>query len=254
MTRKAVRAWQRCSGGLLAVVLAAVLVSSCGGSGSPTTKLARATSSAPQPTTAPHYTASVVAQAKVPSVAVYDGPKDAAVSRTLPSPQPSGAPLVFLVEGGEGSRLHVQLPLRPNGTTGWIERADVTLSQHDYRIIIGLGAHKLTVFKGDSVFDEEAIGVGTRDTPTPGGTYYTKELYKLPNAAGPYGPFAYALSGYSDVLTDFAGGDGVLGIHGTNDPSAIGHDVSHGCIRMSNAGITKLAQTLPLGVPVEIQA
>ena len=54
------------------------------------------------------------------------------------------------------------------------------------------------------------------------------------------------------MLFDFGGGDGQFGIHGTNDPSGLGRDVSHGCIRMSNAGITLLAQTLPLGVPVEI--
>ena len=187
-------------------------------------------------------------------VAVFDAPTSPAPSKTLANPQPSGSPLVFLVQGEEGPRLHVLLPIRPNGSTGWIERGDVTLSQHDYRILVALGAHRITVLKGDATYLQEPIGVGTKDTPTPGGLYYTKELYKLPNATGPYGPFAYALSGYSDVLTDFAGGDGVLGIHGTNDPSAIGHDVSHGCIRMSNAGITKLAQTLPLGVPVEIQA
>jgi lipoprotein-anchoring transpeptidase ErfK/SrfK len=256
MTRMAARVWFRPLGGLLALLATAALVGGCG-SGGTTPTLARSSTSAPTatgPTTTVHYAASVVAQAKVPSVGVYDASAGGTPSKTLANPQPSGSPLVFLVQGGEGSRLHVLLPVRPNGSTGWIERSDVTLSQHEYRIIVALGAHMITVYKGDSIFDQEPIGVGTKDTPTPGGVYYTKELYKLPKANGPYGPYAYALSGYSDVLTDFAGGDGVIGIHGTNDPSAIGHDVSHGCIRMSNPGITKLAQTLPLGVPVEIQA
>ena len=255
MRRTAAQVWQRGLGGLLAFVAIAGLVSGCGSSGTP--KLARSSSSAPAatgPSTTVQYKTSVVAQAKGPGVAVFDTSTATTPSKTLPNPQPSGSPLVFLVQGGEGSRLHVLLPTRPNGSTGWIERNDVSLSQHDYRILVALGAHMITVYKGDAVFDQEPIGVGTKDTPTPGGLYYTKELYKLPTATGPYGPFAYALSGYSDVLTDFAGGDGVLGIHGTNDPSAIGHDVSHGCIRMSNPGITKLAQTLPLGVPVQIQA
>jgi len=256
MTRMAAQVWKKSLGGLLALLAVAALLGGCGSGGS-TPTLARSSSTTPGvtgPSTTVHYAASVVAQAKVPSVAVYDASAGGTPSKTLANPQPSGSPLVFLVQGGEGSRLHVQLPIRPNGSTGWIERADVTLSQHDYRIVVALGAHQITVYKGDAVFDQEPIGVGTKDTPTPGGAYYTKELYKLPKANGPYGPYAYALSGYSDVLTDFAGGDGVLGIHGTNDPSAIGHDVSHGCIRMSNPGITKLAQTLPLGVPVEIQA
>src|SRR4051794_33727910 len=257
MKRTAVQALQRGLGGLLALVVMAALLGGCGGGSTPKlaeSKSAPTSAAASGPSTTVHYAASVVAQAKVPSVAVFDTSKATSPSKSLPSPQPSGSPLVFLVQGEEGSRLHVLLPIRPNGSTGWIERADVTLSQHDYRILVALGAHQITVFKGDATFLQEPIGVGTKDTPTPGGTYYTKELYKLPTANGPYGPYAYALSGYSDVLTDFAGGDGVLGIHGTNDPSAIGHDVSHGCIRMSNAGITKLAQQLPLGVPVEIQA
>ena len=254
MTRTAAQACKRGSGGLLAFVVAAVLLSGCGGSGSASPQLTRGSSAAAAPSTTVHYTSSVVAQARVPSVAVFDTSTATTPSKTLPNPQPSGSPLVFLVQGGQGSRLQVLLPVRPNGSIGWIERSDVTLSQHDYRIVVALGAHMITVFKGDATFLQEPIGVGTKDTPTPGGLYYTKELYKLPTAHGPYGPYAYALSGYSDVLTDFAGGDGVIGIHGTNDPSAIGHDVSHGCIRMSNAGNTQLAQTLPIGVPVEIQA
>ncbi len=256
MKRTAAQVWQRGLGGLLALVVAAVLLAGCGSGSSkpPAAQSSSTTSGSAAPSTTVHYTASVVAQAKVPSVAVFDTSTATTPYKTLPSPQPSGSPLVFLVQGGEGSRLHVLLPIRPNGSTGWIERNDVNLSQHDYRIVVALGARQITVYKGDAIFDQEPIGVGTKDTPTPGGTYYTKELYKPPNPNGPYGPYAYALSGYSDVLTDFEGGDGVIGIHGTNDPSAIGHDVSHGCIRMGNPGITKLAQTLPLGVPVEIDA
>jgi lipoprotein-anchoring transpeptidase ErfK/SrfK len=57
------------------------------------------------------------------------------------------------------------------------------------------------------------------------------------------------------VLYSFGdGGTGVLGLHGTGDPSSLGTDVSNGCIRMSNSGITKLAQVLPIGTPVEIKA
>jgi lipoprotein-anchoring transpeptidase ErfK/SrfK len=44
-----------------------------------------------------------------------------------------------------------------------------------------------------------------------------------------------------------------MGIHGTDDPSSLGRSVSNGCIRMSNAAITKLAKTLPVGVPVDVK-
>lgn len=146
------------------------------------------------------------------------------------------------------------LPVRPNGSEGWIRTEDVTLSTHPYRIVVALSALRITVYEGDAVILDEPVGLGTQDTPTPGGRYYIKELLQPPNPNGGYGPYAYGLSGFSNELTSFAGGNGVIGIHGTNDPSSIGRQVSHGCIRMSNAGITRLAGILPLGVPVEIVA
>jgi lipoprotein-anchoring transpeptidase ErfK/SrfK len=75
-----------------------------------------------------------------------------------------------------------------------------------------------------------------------------------PDPNGVYGPYAFGLSGFSEVFKSFAGGPGTLGLHGTNNPSGLGKDVSAGCIRMSNAGITKLAFALPVGTPVEVVA
>jgi lipoprotein-anchoring transpeptidase ErfK/SrfK len=148
--------------------------------------------------------------------------------------------------------MKVLLPVRPNGTEGWIRESDVMLSKHAFRIRVELAAHRITVLNRDQVILQEPIGVGTAAHPTPGGEYYTTDLLKQPDPRGPYGPYAYGLSGYSPVLTEFGGGDGQLGIHGTNDPASLGTDVSHGCIRISNAGITRLAGVLPLGVPVEV--
>ena len=88
--------------------------------------------------------------------------------------------------------------------------------------------------------------------PTPTGTFYFTDpvdLHSQPNTA--YGVFAYGLSGHSDVLTEFGGGDGQIAIHGTNDPSGIGHDVSHGCVRVLNEVIEQVSK-LPLGTPVYI--
>jgi lipoprotein-anchoring transpeptidase ErfK/SrfK len=196
---------------------------------------------------------STVAEATVPQVGIYDSAGAAQPTRTLDNPQPSGAPLVFLVKQLTADWLNVYLPVRPNGSTGWIKRSDVKLSQHDWRIVVEETAHRITVYQGANVFLQEPVAVGKQDTPTPGGVYYLKELLKPPNPNTVYGPYAYGLSGFSNVLTTFNGGEGVIGIHGNNDASVLGHDVSHGCIRMSNPGITKLVSVLPLGVPVEIK-
>jgi len=196
---------------------------------------------------------STVAEAINPKLAVYDAPDAPQPSRTLDNPQPSGAPLIFLVKQLGDPWLNVFLPVRPNGSTGWIKRSEVKLSQHDWRVLVELSAHRITVFQGASIFLQEPVAVGKQDTPTPGGVYYIKELLRPPNPNTVYGPYAYGLSGFSNVLTTFGGGEGVIGIHGNNDASVLGHDVSHGCIRMSNPGIEKLVSVLPLGVPVEIK-
>jgi lipoprotein-anchoring transpeptidase ErfK/SrfK len=111
----------------------------------------------------------------------------------------------------------------------------------------------LIVYKNGVVLETDPAGIGTHDTPTPSGVYYTKELIRTSDPSGPYGPYAYELSGYSTVLTHFNGGDGLIGIHGTNEPQYLGQDVSHGCIRISNDAINRLAHLLPIGVPVEIR-
>ena len=107
--------------------------------------------------------------------------------------------------------------------------------------------------------DESANGSSKCDTslsrtPTPSGLYYIAELLRQPNPNGFYGPWAFALSAYSPVLSHFGGGGGQVGIHGTNEPLGIGHTVSHGCIRVRNSVIERLAAILPLGTPVRIVA
>lgn len=248
----------------MAAALLLALLAACGSDGT-----RRASSSTPASTSAttpssPPTTVrpvNLVATAAVPLVEVFAEPGDPEPAQRLEHPtKPNGTELVFLVREQQPEWLHVLLPVRPNGSSGWIRASDVTLATHDYRILIELGAHQLTVWKGEEVFAREPIGVGTQDTPTPGGLYYTKELLQpidrqgRPIPDGPYGPYAYGLSGFSEVLYDFAGGDGVIGIHGTNEPASIGRDVSAGCIRLTNEAITRLATTLPIGVPVEITA
>jgi lipoprotein-anchoring transpeptidase ErfK/SrfK len=88
------------------------------------------------------------------------------------------------------------------------------------------------------------------ELPTPTGTFFITELLEQSNPRGLYGPYAFGLSAYSNVLYSFGGGPGQIGIHGTNEPSLLGTSASHGCIRVANAVIARLARLLPLGTPV----
>jgi lipoprotein-anchoring transpeptidase ErfK/SrfK len=175
----------------------------------------------------------------------------------LHNPTPEGAPRVVLATTPTPSQpgwLHVFLPIRPNGATGWIRRADVTTSVTAYRLDVYRSRHRIAVHDGARKLRVIPIAVGKSDTPTPGGRYYLTELIQLTDSHGPYGPFAYGLSGFSPVLRNFSGGPGEIGLHGTNEPWLVGHDVSHGCIRMRNRDIRYLARRLPPGTPIAIHA
>jgi lipoprotein-anchoring transpeptidase ErfK/SrfK len=249
--------------GVCFVALLLAALAGCGsgsqrGAPSPTSAIPSTASAPATTTTTIDPNVSTVATAAVPVVAVYEAPGAPEPVHQLENPQPSAAigetvPLVLLVRERQEDWLHVLLPIRPNGSTGWVRASDVTLETHDYRILVELGAHRITVWKGNDVVLQEPVGLGTGATPTSVGLFYTKELLQVVDQPV-FGPYAYALSGFSEVHYEFAGGPGTLGIHGTNDPSGLGRDVSNGCIRMSNEGITRLAETLPLGVPVEIRS
>lgn len=173
---------------------------------------------------------------------------------SLSNPLPSGGPLTFLVQENTSGWVRVLLPVRPNQSQGWVRASDVSLRRVDYRMTVSTRRHELTVYEKGRVVLRAPVGLGAGTTPTPGGVFYLKELLKPSNPKGAYGPYAFGLSGYSPVLYDFGGGQGELGIHGTNDPKSLGRSVSHGCIRVRNDVITKLAKLLPLGVPVQILA
>jgi len=148
--------------------------------------------------------------------------------------------------------VHVALPERPNGSTGWVPAAQVRLVPVHDSILIDLSSRKLWLrLKGQEEV-ETAIAVGSTKNPTPVGTFYVTDRVKPPNPNGDYGPFALGLSAHSETLTSYGTGDGQVGIHGTNEPASIGRDVTHGCIRVPN-DVSKLLAKVHLGSPVEIR-
>jgi lipoprotein-anchoring transpeptidase ErfK/SrfK len=249
---------------VVAVVALFVLgAAACGGGddakSAPPTTVATTTLPAPTTTTLPP-NGSRIAQVAVPTLQVYDQPGAPTPSRTFPNPwyvnDDTRYPVqqVFLAEALQPGWVQILLPIRPNGSTGWVRSTDVQLAVNTYRVVVQLSLHQITVFNGAAVFYQGPVAIGAPATPTPTGNYFIRVLQQAPDPNTVYGPFAYGLSSHSDVLSDFNGGDGEIGIHGNNDASALGHSVSHGCIRMDNAAITSLTKVLPLGTPVDVQS
>jgi len=156
------------------------------------------------------------------------------------------------VEDGCGRRWYqVALPVRPNGTRGYVAARDVDVLKVRTRIVIDLSERHLTYFKfGEPKLDAE-VAVGAPATPTPMGRYYVNQRLIASDPSGPWGPAAIGISAFSDVLQEWAQG-GPIAIHGTNEPESIGRAVSHGCIRLPNPTLRTLFAITPAGTPVII--
>lgn len=171
----------------------------------------------------------------------------------------AGAPTTFAVVGdptGDTTGwVQVVLPTRPNGARGWVPAGSVSITKTPFRIFVELGARKLRVERDGAELLAATVAVGTDENPTPLGASYVTELIDNRDPGGAYGPYAFGLALHSDTLTEFAGGPGQVGIHGTNQPDLIGQAVSHGCVRLRNTDIEALVGLgLPLGAPVFVSA
>ena len=147
----------------------------------------------------------------------------------------------------------VRLPIRPNNTTGWL-LAGALGKQHIVRTYLVVDRTLLvaTLYRGGAPVFQTRIGAGRKYWPTPTGDFYIREV--LTGFSDPmYGPVAFGTSARSNVLTDWHGGGGVVGIHGTDHPEILPGHVSHGCIRMPNGAVLRLHRLMPLGTPVAIR-
>jgi len=194
----------------------------------------------------------LAAQAAGPKVDLYESPEATTPMWDLPNPTHEGMPLSFTVIERQGSRLHVRLPIRPNGSTAWIDASQVVTFTVPNHLVVDLSERQVTAYHGDEVLMTAGLAVGSPATPTPTGEFYVD--ISVANPGGSYGEWMLSVAGFSDVLTSFGGGIGQIAFHGWSDESVIGQAVSNGCLRMPNPVITRLAPLAPVGTPVSIRA
>jgi lipoprotein-anchoring transpeptidase ErfK/SrfK len=198
-----------------------------------------------------------VATAAVPTVSAYAEPLarpwPVMAAWTFPQSTLFGTPTAFLVSGyGGGDWLKVVLPMKPNGTEGWVHRSEVTVTSTDERLIVDVGQRQVQLFAGDRLLATSSAVVGKDSTPTPTGTYFVTDLLRTDEPDGVYGPYILATSARSDAFDFFNGGEPIVALHGTNQPSLIGSAASNGCVRLPNEVSTQLASLTPVGAPVYI--
>jgi lipoprotein-anchoring transpeptidase ErfK/SrfK len=152
----------------------------------------------------------------------------------------------------KASWYRVQLPLKPNGVTGFVRARAVRTGVVRTRILVVVSQRRLTLYRGGKPVLRTRVAVGSPSTPTPTGSYYVNQRLIPSDASGPFGPGALGISAFSNVLTGWTQG-GPIAIHGTNEPWSIGHAVSNGCIRVHNAVLQRLFKQTPAGTPVVIR-
>jgi len=187
------------------------------------------------------------------SAAIHADPDSA--SKVLSQVGPTtklGSKTTLLALDVKSDWVEVALPVRPNGSTGWLKKSDVQLRTSTRAITVDRATKKLVLSDNGEPILTTQVAIGSPQNPTPAGSFYVTDLLDTGNGNGAYGPFAFGLSGHSDTLSEFGGGDGQLGIHGTNEPDSIGQAVSHGCVRVPNDIVKQLVGLVPLGTPVTI--
>ncbi len=161
--------------------------------------------------------------------------------------------LMVLERTPDGEWLRVQIPVRPNGTEGWIPAADAEVQSHFIRARVDLTERSVSVWDRDELIAETGAVIGAERSPTPVGRFFVNDLVEKWEGSA-YGPYILSLSAFSEALETFAGGIPVIAIHGTNKPELIGGAHSNGCIRIPNDVIAFLAENVPMGTPVDIVA
>lgn len=164
--------------------------------------------------------------------------------------------LVLIVEGKDVTPTktwyRVRLPILPNNSTGWVPATSLgELNKVNTHLYVDRAKLTATLKRNGVTIFKTIIGVGRSYWPTPAGEYYVRDML---NGFGvpAYGPIAFGTNARSATLTDWPGG-GFVGIHGTNEPQILPGAVSHGCIRMPNESILKLARLMSVGTPLTIR-
>jgi lipoprotein-anchoring transpeptidase ErfK/SrfK len=155
--------------------------------------------------------------------------------------------------------LKVRLPERPSRAAGWIDSEPVLLRPTTWRIDVSLTTRTLTLYHAGIPRRRIRVVIGAPTTPTPTGLFAIIGAWPSPPNAF-LGSWILALTAHSNVLHEFDGGNGRIGIHGRGGSSLqvpLGTSRSHGCIRLANTAIDWLVHIigraqLP-GTPVQIE-
>lgn len=129
---------------------------------------------------------------------------------------------------------------------------------------IDTATNMLAVYDGEKLIAAYPVTIGSAQTESPVGEWKVRGVARMPNfrydksmlnkgersgnfhmlPPGPNNPV-----GVIWIQLNKKG----IGLHGTSDPDAIGRSASHGCVRLANWDVVRLAGKVAAGVPVSIR-
>lgn len=180
------------------------------------------------------------------------GSVDYPLTTSTPWTHYDGVLSMHVVEGDEDDDwIKVLLPIRPQGSSAWIENENVEWSTSDHYVQINVVTNSVTVWDGDEIIlDGLPVVTGSSNTPTPIATSYIDEI--MPSPSSVLGPWTLTLALFSESHNKFSGALPKIALHGWNDNSVMGQNLSNGCIRFPNDKIRFLAENVPVGTRVDI--
>jgi len=253
--------------GAVVAALVALCVAGCGADVEPaqnaqttaTTATLSTTPTAPDAGSAPAATPTRASKLKAP-LAFHV--RRAAMLRTRPGGRMVGrirtktefkSPTILAVAGRKPGWVRVRTSLEHH-QVGWLPLSAGALFSEPRTIVIDLSRRSLSVFHRGHRTDVYKVAIGTSATPTPRGRFAVTDRLRTGDPASDYGCCILALTAHQPkILQGWGGGDRVA-IHATPGVWALGHAVSHGCVRATNAALKQLMRHVRIGTPVTIHA
>ena len=138
------------------------------------------------------------------------------------------------------------------------EPAEVTRDEFDQVLLLHIGDNKLYLYQDGKITHEYTVATGEAAYPTPQGEFEVINKRYMPTWVNP-APDGW---GADMPATIGPGIDNPLGVraldwsasgirfHGTQALSSLGHNASHGCVRMSTEDVIELYDLVDIGTPI----
>lgn len=147
----------------------------------------------------------------------------------------------------------VLLKRMPAGSAGWVPADAVAVSRTRRSVIVDLSSRSITVRQNGRAILRESVVIGAPSTPTPTGQFAVDAPVTQPKGSE-LGPRVVALTAYSRALARYQGGIPQVAFHAYEQLGApLGVAASHGCIRMRQKTVLRLARLLERGTPVLVR-